>query len=106
MREREEGGGSQGERRKGAREGGGSDSVRFTHGFVDAYLHRHTPTRQEPVDITIKPAFASTLSFSDFAVVAVAVAVIVYRDHVASVPSLFSQSRRELRFLLALPILP
>lgn len=34
------------EEREGEREEG-SDSVRFTHGIVDAYLHRHTPTRQD-----------------------------------------------------------
>lgn len=55
----------------------GSDSVRFTHGIVDAYLHRHTSTRPGPVDITIKPAFASTLSFFDFAVVVAAAAAAI-----------------------------
>lgn len=76
-----------GVRRKEAREGGGSDSVRFTHGIVDAYLHRRTPTRQD-TPVTIKPAFASTLSFFDFAVAAVA-----YRDHVGSFSALFAVAK-------------
>lgn len=64
--------------------------MRFTHEIVDAYLQKrtYTPARiPEPVDITIKAAFAPTLSFLlDF--VRPFVVIVVYRDHVGSYPVL------------------
>lgn len=55
-------------------------------------VHQRIP---EPVDITIKSAFAPILSFLDF-VRSFVVVIVVYRDHVGSFPVLAVAERTSL----------